>query len=84
MTDGCWYTQGKYHSTYYHGMPEEYERLVDDKGRGIEVWTGDSRSPRYQQVYCHPKHFAEARNEVAERNAKMSRQSDSYYAQPWV
>lgn len=84
MTDDCWYTDGEYYSTYYHNIPKEYERIVDEKGKGVEAWTGDSRSPKYRQAYCHPKHFEQARAEIVEHNAKMLKQSNSYYTQPWV
>ena len=84
MTDGCWYTSGKYYSAYYHNIPREYELLRDESGKAIEAWTGDSRSPKYRQVYCHPKHFEQARAEVRAHNTKMLAESNSFYAQPWV
>jgi hypothetical protein len=43
-TEGCWYTNGKFYSTYYANMPNEYVP-VKENGKALEVWTGGSRSP---------------------------------------
>lgn len=82
-TEGCWYTGGKFYSTYHANMPREYVP-VKENGKTLEVWTGGSRSPCYRPAYTHPKHMVQAVEEVKAYNAEMLRQSDSYYSKPWA
>lgn len=83
ITEGCWYTNGKFYSTYHANMPNEYVP-VKENGKTLEVWTGGSRSPNYRIAYTHPKHMEQAIAEVNKRNAEMRAQFNNYYSQPWV
>lgn len=84
MTDGQWYTGGKFYSTYYENMPASFVPVRNENNKPLEVWTGGSRSPNYRIAYTHPQHIAQAVEEVNRHNAEMQRHFNSYYNKPWA